>query len=205
MSKKIYFTKKCINNRQPRVGGGPLIGGVLDWPTTPNGVELTLLMSLPTKFLNDNIDTNLPDDKFISVFSFYSKKEYFLEYITYHGDPSELILLRKGYTRVFMHDIGDEIHRANEITAMLIEIKENLSGEVDHFQGSKLGNPISFLQNNQIKLENQNFVLQIYGGDFPENHKDILFLSDAIGYLFLDSNPNSGSTIDAGTFFVQTT
>ena len=43
------------------------------------------------------------------MFSFYSKKEYFGEYITYHGDPSELALPSKGYPRVLLHREGSQV------------------------------------------------------------------------------------------------
>lgn len=43
------------------------------------------------------------------------------------------------------------------------------------------------------------FVSQLYSGDFSEPFKDIFYLSDAVGYLFLKKD-GSGE----GLFFVQT-
>ena len=96
MAKKISFTSPCSEIKQARIGGGAFIGGLINWPEAPEGLPMTLVMSLPTKFLNDNAGRNLPEDHFVSVFSYYPQSEYFLDMITYHGNQEELDWLRKG-------------------------------------------------------------------------------------------------------------
>jgi hypothetical protein len=202
---KIRVQGPCTNNRKPRIGGGALIGGMgLEWPTTPQGVPLTLLMSIPTEFINEYSGLALPIDRLISVFSFYSKRKYFLDYISYHGDKTELEMLRKGYTRVVSHPAGEELRQEGEIPAILIETDQSRADEIDTYQGSKIGGRPGFLQNESLDLPHHRFVLQIYGGDFPRAYQDVLYLSDAVGYLFIDKRL-SLSTIcsSAGMFFVQ--
>ena len=99
MTKKLRLTTPCIDNASPRIGGGALIQNTAGWPTTPNGEPLTLIMSLPTWFLNEHAGFSLPAGHFVSVFSCYAKDEYFLDCITYHGSQEELHWLSRNCIR----------------------------------------------------------------------------------------------------------
>jgi hypothetical protein len=207
MGWKTRIRRPCTNNQQPRIGGGALIGGTgLEWPTTPQGIPLTLLMSIPAGFITEHSGLLLPIDRLISVFSFYSKGDYFLDYISYHGDPAELEMLKKGYTQVVSHPVGEELRQGSEIPAMLIEIDQSRIDHIDSYQGSKIGGGAGFLQNESLILAHHRFVLQVYGGDFPRPYRDVLYLSDAVGYLFIDERLSSSSICSStGMFFVQVT
>ena len=206
MAKKIKFTNPCSVSQLPRIGGTALIGGVTNWPETPEGKPLTLVMSLPAGFLNDNAACKLPDDYFISVFSYYPQGEYFVDSITYHGTKEELDWLRKGYTRVILHKEGSEVSGPVTVPPMAIEIdSEALDGTVP-YHGSKIGGDPDLLQAEPLALGEEQFALQLNGGKFPEPHHGIFGLSDAMGYLFIARNPAPpGQATNTGTFFVQVT
>ena len=206
MEKKIVFTKPCSDDKLPRVGGNALIGELTRWPEAPDGLPLTLVTSLPTTFLNQNADLNLPDDHYISVFSYYSQSEYFLDSITYHGDQDELDWLRQGYTKVILHGAGSAVSGSITIPAMVIEVDLAGVNSGAPYQGSKIGGAPALLQAEPLALGDERFALQMYGGKFPKPHHGIFGLSDAIGYLFIDKNFTTPVTAsDAGTFFVQAT
>lgn len=58
----------------------------------------------------------------------------------------------------------------------------------------------NFLQNeNYEQLVNYNFLCQISANDLPDELQDLFYLNDAVGYIFLKNN------LDSGIFFVQTT
>ncbi|MFE0838441.1 hypothetical protein ACFW4V_37055, partial [Streptomyces sp. NPDC058825] len=68
------------------------------------------------------------------------------------------------------------------------------------YQGSGIGVPPGFLQNENLALDKGlEFSLQLYSGDFPANWTDIFGLSDALGYLFIDGKRSEG------LFFAQVT
>jgi hypothetical protein len=46
---------------------------------------------------------------------------------------------------------------------------------------------------------NYNFLCQISANDLPDELQDLFYLNDAVGYIFLKNN------LDSGIFFVQTT
>jgi len=206
MAKKIRFSGPCADNRVPRIGGGALIGNVENWPTAPDGIQLTLVLSVPAGFLNENAGFDFPEEKFVSVFTYYNPGEYFLDFITYHGSPEELEWLGKGYTKVVVHDAGDEVFGDTVVPMMAIEVDSLELDDSAPFQGSKIGGEPGLLQAEPLDLGDQRFALQVYGGAYPKPFQGIFGLSDAVGYLFvatgLDNPEKSG---DAGTFFVQVT
>jgi hypothetical protein len=204
VTKAIHCSTPCSNCNLPRIGGGALIGGVIDWPAVPEGLPLTLVMSLPTTFLNESAGFELPDGHFISVFSYYPQGEYFLDMITYHGTQEELDWLRKGYTRVILHREGNEVSGPVSIPAMAIEIGDTALDVNVAYQGSKIGGEPGLLQDEPLALGEARFALQIYGGNFPKPDRGIFGLSDAVGYLFIDQEPTANAK-GAGTFFVQAT
>ncbi|OON59815.1 hypothetical protein B0920_21275 [Massilia sp. KIM] len=205
MSKKLILSKECIDARLPRIGGGALLPQSV-WPTAPDGTQLTLIASIPASFLNTHADFNLPENQYLSVFSYYSPSEYFLDNITYHGSAEELEWLRKGYTRVLMHSDQGSAHGAITIPAICIDIDKSENANADNFGGSKVAAPPTLLQNKALVLKDEKFAVQFYAADFPEPFKGIFGLSDAVGYLYIDENapPGDGAS-DAGTFFIQVT
>lgn len=205
MTREISFTRGCSDSRLPRVGGGALIGRLLEWPTAPDGKQLTLVLSLPATFLNENAGSGIRHEKFVSVFSYYDPAEYFLDSITYHGSPDELEWLRKGYTKVLIHDEGDEVFGGTVIPMMEIELDPLEMDNTVISQGSKVGGEPGLLQSEPLALNGQRFALQVYGGAYPRPFQDIFGLSDAVGYLFINTAVDNENTGEAGTFFVQVT
>lgn len=206
MAKKIKFTDPCSDVTSPRIGGSALIGSSIAWPTAPDGNALTVIASIPTALLNQTSGSSLPEHKYVSVFSYYTTEDYFLDSITYHGTEEELAWLRKGFTRVLIHEQKDEVHGPITIPPMRISLEDTEVSNETPFGGSKIGGTPYLLQAEPLNLENESFVLQLYGGDFPKNYRGIFGLPDAIGYLFIKSGEiDSEVILDAGTFFVQVT
>jgi hypothetical protein len=191
MMRKIFINRACDDLNQGRIGGGAFIGGIFDWPKANDGEKLTLIASIPVEMIG-YLDRN----KFVSVFSYYSKNDYFVDKISYHGNKDELdYIVTNQTTRVFVHEKGSLLQEGCLIKPMLIEIDKQ--DEIECFQGSGFGMPPGFIQNENISFENGFFVLQLYSGDFPEPHRDIFGLTDSIGYLYLDINMKNG------VFFTQ--
>lgn len=204
-SHKLSFNAPIPGGQKPRLGGGAYIGNLITWPRTPEGEELTLIASLPTDFLNSYAACTLPSDFIISVFSYFSSTEYFLDYVTYHGFREELEWLRKGYTRVILHKKDAEMRVLTVIPELEINISQ-FNSDNESIGGSKIGGVPDLLQAEPLDLGAQRFALQLYGADFPPPYKGIFGLSDAVGYLFVDTNlSDQTETTDAGTFFVQVT
>lgn len=79
---------------------------------------------------------------------------------------------------------------------MNIHLLFPLMNNNNHFLGDKP----NFLQNeNYEQLVNYNFLCQISANDLPDELQDLFYLNDAVGYIFLKNN------LDSGIFFVQTT
>lgn len=218
MSVEIIF--KDVENESivPRIGGYSFLPENIDWPLNPNGDKLTLVLCLPTNFLNKTLNLNLPDERILSVFTTYKKDDYFLDLITFHGDKEELNNIKQGFTRVLLHEAGDirnesdflipaqEFILGEELDLEDLEYSEELDEEdfddIEIYCGSLIGNKPSLLQIEDLGLDNYQFCLQIYGGDFPEGFNNIFSLSDSIGYLFLNKNYEQN---DTGVFFTQCT
>jgi len=139
---------------------------------------------------------------YISVFSYYSKSEYFLDCITYHGSLEELDWIRKGYTRVVIHRPGSEMFGPHVIPTITVD---SGSETANSYGGSKIGGEPILLQNEPLALGNEKFAMQLYGGDFPFPYRGVLGLTDAVGYLYIDPMRWESMPGDAGTFFVQVT
>jgi len=180
------------------IGGKSLLPSDIMWPKNPKGENLVLIMTIPTNFLNKYLNNQFTRDKIISVFTTYDKKNYFLDTIVYHGDDEGLNNIKEGFTRVIFHDIDDTARNECEceIPKRLFELE--MIEDEGECGGSKLGGRPCLLQNKTLKLDDYEFVLQIYGGDFPGNYDDIFYLSDSMGYLYLS---NKGD----GVFFTQCT
>jgi len=213
MSVEIIFKNVENKSIKPRLGGYSFLPENIDWPLNPNGDKLTLVLCLPTDFLNKTLNLNLPQDHVLSVFTTYKKDVYFLDLITFHGDKEELKNIKKGFTKVLLHEASDirnesdflipaqEFIFGEELDLDLEELDEEDLDDIEIYCGSLIGNKPSLLQIENIGLDDYQFCLQIYGGDFPEGFQDIFSLSDSVGYLFINKNYDN----DAGVFFTQCT
>lgn len=173
-----------------------LVGLDLDYSNkviAPDGHELALIAFMPI----ENILTIAPQfkidfqdkeykDKVIYVFSYYDKEDYFLDYITEIDDAIQ------GYTKVIIGDKNqfkfnlDKFYPINPI--------ENLD------EMSFLGGQPEYLQQESYDfLEKYIFIGQILGMDLPEKVNEIFYLTENIGYIFINRD------LSGGLFFVQTT
>ncbi len=173
-----------------------LVGLDLDYSNkviAPDGHELALVAFIPIENLltiAPQFKTDFQDmeykDKAIYVFSYYDKEEYFLDYITEIEDAIQ------GYTRVIVGDKNqfkfnlDKFYPINPI--------ENL--DEMSFLG---GQPQYLQQEGDDFLEKYIFIGQILGMDLPEKINEIFYLTENIGYIFINRD------LSGGLFFVQTT
>ena len=173
-----------------------LVGLDLDYSNkviAPDSHELALIAFMPI----ENLLTIAPQfktdfqnkeykDKVIYVFSYYDKEDYFLDYITEIDDAIQ------GYTKVIIGDKNqfkfnlDKFYPINPI--------ENLD------EMSFLGGQPEYLQQESYDfLEKYIFIGQILGMDLPEEVNEIFYLTENIGYIFINRD------LSGGLFFVQTT
>lgn len=173
-----------------------LVGLDLDYSNkviAPDGHELALVAFIPIENLltiAPQFKTDFQDmeykDKAIYVFSYYDKEDYFLDYITEIDDAIQ------GYTRVIVGDKNqfkfnlDKFYPINSI--------ENLD------EMSFLGGQPEYLQQESDDfLAKYIFIGQILGMDLPEEVNEIFYLTENIGYIFINRD------LSGGLFFVQTT
>lgn len=173
-----------------------LVGLDLDYSNkviAPDVHELALVAFIPIENLlaiAPQFKTDFQDmeykDKAIYVFSYYDKEDYFLDYITEIDDAFQ------GYTRVIIGDKNqfkfnlDKFYPINPI--------ENLD------EMSFLGGQPEYLQQESDDfLEKYIFLGQILGMDLPEEVNEIFYLTENIGYIFINRD------LSGGLFFVQTT
>ena len=173
-----------------------LVGLDLDYSNkviAPDGHELALIAFMPIENLltiAPQFKTDFQDkeykDKVIYVFSYYDKEDYFLDYITEIDDAIQ------GYTKVIIGDKNqfkfnlDKFYPINPI-----ENSDEMS-----FLG---GQPEYLQQESDDFLEKHIFIGQILGMDLPEKVNEIFYLTENIGYIFIDRD------LSGGLFFVQTT
>ena len=189
----------CVNfnflDSKPNINN-ILVGLDLDYSNkviAPDGHELALVAFIPIENLltiAPQFKTDFQDmeykDKAIYVFSYYDKEDYFLDYITEIDDAIQ------GYTKVIVGDKNqfkfnlDKFYPINPI--------ENL--DEMSFLG---GQPEYLQQENDDCLEKYIFIGQILGMDLPEEVNEIFYLTENIGYIFINRD------LSGGLFFVQTT
>ena len=173
-----------------------LVGLDLDYSNkviAPDGHELALVAFIPIENLltiAPQFKTDFQDmeykDKAIYVFSYYDKEDYFLDYITEIDDAIQ------GYTKVIIGDKNqfkfnlDKFYPINPI--------ENL--DEMSFLG---GQPEYLQQEGDDFLEKYIFIGQILGMDLPEEVNEIFYLTENIGYIFINRD------LSGGLFFIQTT
>lgn len=173
-----------------------LVGLDLDYLNkviAPDGHELALVAFIPIENLltiAPQFKTDFQDmeykDKAIYVFSYYDKEDYFLVYITEIDDAIQ------GYTRVIVGDKNQFKFNLNKFYP--INPIENLD------EMSFLGGQPKYLQQESDDfLEKYIFIGQILGMDLPEEVNEIFYLTENIGYIFINRD------LSGGLFFVQTT
>ena len=200
MSNIIEFEEVSSELNILRIGGKSLLPEDMEWPVNPNGEKLTLILSIPTNLLNDVLNYNYPKDKIVSVFTTYNKKDYFLDCIVYHGDVEELNNIRRGFTKVVLHDIGKPRNDSDYLIPAQKLIIGDTADDTDEYGGSLMGGNPVFVQNENLETDEYQFCMQLYGADFPEKFQDIFYLSDSIGYLYLNKEADID---DIGIFFTQ--
>ena len=189
----------CVNfnflDSKPNINN-ILVGLDLDYSNkviAPDGHELALvafipienLLTIAPQFKTDFQDMEYKDNA-IYVFSYYDKEGYFLDYITEIDDAIQ------GYTKVIIGDKNqfkfnlDKFYPINPI--------ENL--DEMSFLG---GQPEYLQQENDDFLAKYIFIGQILGMDLPEEVNEIFYLTENIGYIFINRD------LSGGLFFVQTT
>ncbi|WP_433852325.1 hypothetical protein [Stenotrophomonas nitritireducens] len=158
-----------------------------------------LAASLPAAFLTEHAGIAIGAGRVASVFTTYAPGTYYLDAITYDGDPAELALLRSGTTQVLVHAAGTLVHGALELPAHGLHARTG-GGDALSF----IGGAPDWLQNEDLDLGGLAFAWQIDGGDLPKPLRGLFFLADGVGYLYLPAQAAEG--IDrSGLFFVQVT
>ena len=189
----------CVNfnflDSKPNINN-ILVGLDLDYSNkviAPDGHELALIAFIPIEnlltiapqFKTDFLDMEYKDNA-IYVFSYYDKEDYFLDYITEIDDAIQ------GYTRVIVGDKNQ--FKFNLDKFYPIHPIENLD------EMSFLGGQPEYLQQESDDfLEKYIFIGQILGMDLPEEVNEIFYLTENIGYIFINRD------LSSGLFFVQTT
>lgn len=189
----------CVNfnflDSKPNINN-ILVGLDLDYSNkviAPDGHVLALVAFIPIENLltiAPQFKTDFQDmeykDKAIYVFSYYDKEDYFLDYITEIDDAIQ------GYTRVIVGDKNlfkfnlDKFYPINPIEN--IDEMSFLGGQPEYLQ-----------QESDDCLEKYIFIGQILGMDLPEEVNEIFYLTENIGYIFINRD------LSGGLFFVQTT
>lgn len=182
----------------PRIGGKSFISREL-WPKDEEGNFMTLILSLPSDLVSKRLNQKLRPDTFISVFSTYSqnKDDYFLDKVIFNTDDKEEFEIIKNNTKVIFHKKEIPLNLSRyEIPAY--EIKHSSGKDMETFFNVEP----KFIQD-EIFFDNATFFMQFYSGNFPEKYKNILYISDAIGYLFINNYLELDTS--AGIYFGQST
>lgn len=163
-----------------RFGGDAFLPMSCAWPTNSNEEKLTLVFSLPANFINEHCGMALSSDMYVSVFSTYNNG-YFLDEVIDNGDVGNFIT-DKNYTKVLIHKRAENARNESLtiITAHAIETDSN-----EHETMSFIGGNPKFLQSEVQLVQDMKFCLQFYAGDLPLQYTNLLYLDDAIGYLFI--------------------
>lgn len=166
-----------------RFGGDAFLPISCAWPTNSNEEKLTLIFSLPASFINEHCGIALSSDMYVSVFSTYNNG-YFLDEVIDNGDIGNFIIANN-YTTVLIHKRAENARNESLtiISAYAIDTHSN-ENETMTFIG---GNP-KFLQSEVQLVQDMKFCFQFYAGDLPQQYTNLLYLDDAIGYLFIKDN-----------------
>ncbi|MBP0953985.1 DUF1963 domain-containing protein [Pseudomonas sp. 20GA0080] len=174
------------------------------WPLNPDGEKLVLVATIDCKSLAASVNYRcVPKNGFIYVFSTYSKSDYFLENITYSGDPSELDSILEGYTAVVLSSAECSTEKSGAVESIprvgtsLVD-KEVSDDEFPVFSmlSDKVPNGTNLPDDIMAEYD---FFMQLYSSDFPEPFQDIFYLTDAVGCLLLKKDGTGD-----GIFFIHT-
>ncbi|MDR2284436.1 MAG: hypothetical protein LBE37_14555 [Sphingobacterium sp.] len=181
---------------EARFGGGSFLPQNIDWPSNVEGRKLVLLFSIPMNFIGDVHSEEL----YLSVFTTYYEG-YFLDEVIDNGeDESEVE--KYSSTKVLIHKKGDSCRSEADIAlkSFSLILGNNIS-EMDNINEGiwRIGGAPLYLQNAPKIVDDMIFVIQFYTGNLPSEYQDILYLSDAIGYLFIKKD------LSGGYFFGQCT
>jgi len=205
MAHKLSFLHTALDTENSsRIGGKSFLPSTIEWPKNPNAEPLVLVASLASELLNKELGYSLPHDTFVSVFTTYSKSDYFLDVITYTGSEDELTNIQNGFTKVILHEKGEARNESDYLIPARHFSLSPLPSEDKHYSGSKLAGEPGWLQQEVMNVLGYKYALQLYSSDFPEEFEDIFYLTDAVGYLFLASDLELDKK-ENGIFFAQTT
>lgn len=189
----------------PVIHFGGDIAHVNEWPVNPAGDFLLLLLTIDCRALQAALPRpELPDCGYLQVFSTYKRDDYFLDDICCCGTAEELERLRSGYTRV-VYSLGETPMRSPvaSMPRLNMQLQDYRFGDDEFCVASLLADKAPRGVRAAALLEADHvFFCQIYSADFPAPFEDALYLSDAVGCLFLRRDPVS-SPVD-GLFLVHT-
>lgn len=193
----IEFKKSTERNAPiPRIGGTSFIPANI-WPKDENETPMLLIASIPAKTVAEIVNIQVEENAFFSIFSTYSRNDYFLDKVISNSNDEEEFQIISNNTKVIYHQKDEAVNLCeHEIPAFEITIAD--TSEKENFWG---GNP-EFLQN-ELAFEAHTFLMQFYAGSFPDGYDDILYLSDAVGYVFIKNEPEINAP--SGFYFGQCT
>lgn len=171
----------------PRIGGEAFIEEK-EWPRNNNGDPLTLLFSIPLEAVSS--EYRQQEALFLSVFTTYTD-DYFLDDIIDNGDMQGFPPIWTNGTRVLIHAKESNSYSLGKS----IPSYKILLPSIDYMKNSLP----SYLQTEPELPPSSSFLFQFDLFHFPEELQDILFLSDAVGYVFINTSNCSGA------FFAQCT
>lgn len=172
------------------------------WPKNPEGKDLTLMFSFDCKAVRDTMQrSDLPPEGFLHVFSTYDPEEYFLDLITYDQVNQQKDV--PSYTLVVHSNTGRTCHSPRaSIPLQYADLVEGTIGDEEISVASLFADdaPVGAMIPRTLE-DHYSFLCQIYASDFPSPYQDALYLTDGVGYLFV--NKNLGNERADGCFFVQ--
>lgn len=145
---------------------------------------MTLIFSLPALFLNNHCGLDLAENEYISVFSTYNN-DYFLDDVIDNGDMADSKEIYQNFTRVIRHPKGccrnESIHK---LDSFLIEAEEYNPNDIY----TRVGGEPLFWQSPVRDAAFMKFCFQFNCKSLTKEIADILYLEDAVGYLFLNAH-----------------
>jgi len=197
----VHKIVKNSNSSSPFYFGGDS-AYIVTWPKNPEGNDLLLLFTINCKVARQQLDRmDLPEAGFIHVFSTYDKNDYFLDSLTF-----DEVQQKKGVAS-YTYVVHSEQRVAVKSTGLSIPLQyANFEASVikdTEFSVASLvaaDVPVGAVIPKAFE-SSFNFFCQIYSSDFPVPFQDALYMTGAVGYLFI--NKQLGNDVADGCFFVQ--